>query len=145
MCQVDHCTEASMWSDQNKFRAMCDSQAGLVGEDIAKVFCAVSDKCTQKNHKRRCNMDEVTLCVGDSIRNGILLFYAIFAGFIIIVYYINICRSQKCELLYTLTSSTNDQVNNFPIQFSVCSKYLLLTYICSNLYSLVCNVVNLWY
>lgn len=81
---MDHCTEAGMWSDQNKFR---DSKAGLVREDVTKVFCAVSHKCTQKNHKRRCNMDDVTLCVGDCIilYNGILLFYTIFARFIIIV------------------------------------------------------------
>ena len=75
-----------MWSDQNKLRAMCDSKAGLVGEDVAKVFFAVSHQCTQKNHKRRCNMDEVTLCVGDCIimSNVMLLFYTIFAGIILI-------------------------------------------------------------
>ena len=44
-----------------KFRAWGDSKPGLVSVQVAAMFSTVTEKCTIKKYKRRCNMDEVRL------------------------------------------------------------------------------------
>ena len=58
--QYDHCKDdMMMWSDTQKFKSAADDKPGLPPDSIVEIFMEVTQKCTQKNHKRRYNMDDV--------------------------------------------------------------------------------------
>ena len=48
-----------VWSDSQRFKCCADDKPGVPPDSAVQIFMEVTQKCTQKNHKKRCNMDEV--------------------------------------------------------------------------------------
>jgi hypothetical protein len=58
--QFEYCLEKHMWADLLAFRSICDVKpADTLDEGVANTFMTVSQKCTLRNLKKRCSMNEV--------------------------------------------------------------------------------------
>ena len=46
-----------------KFKSAADDKAGLAPDSIVEMFMEVTQKCTQKNYKRRCSIQQVNYII----------------------------------------------------------------------------------
>ena len=67
--QIDYCEEAL--GSTARFAASADVKVSLTpSEEVAKVFLNIIQRCTQRNYKRRCVMDEVCVHAASHVYNS---------------------------------------------------------------------------
>ena len=60
--QFDHCNdELVMWKDRETYTSCADVKPGSPPYSVVELFLDITHKCTQRNHKRCCDMQEVNL------------------------------------------------------------------------------------
>ena len=48
-----------MWSDKQRFKFCADGKPGAPPDAVVETFFNVTQKCTLRQFKKRCNMNEV--------------------------------------------------------------------------------------